>query len=131
MPDLLSILGALSFCVHLTGLERVIRGGGWIDTNKQSGFDHNRRDTVSRCLERGINWVDACCIQEVKAYSKALKGRREKMYMACSWEQLEVRRPQYRTLAKLQETMDWGLKDGGIDYCGSAQHGDPIPEWHR
>jgi len=93
------------------------RKGGWIDNDKESGFNQNRRDVVTRCLERGINWVDACCIQEVKAYSKALKGRREEMYMACSWEQIEVRRPQYRTLAKLKETMDWGLKDGGIDYC--------------
>jgi len=105
---------------HWKRIDKVIgadRKGGWIDNDKESGFDQNRRDVVTRCLERGINWVDACCIQEVKAYSKALKGRRDEMYMACSWEQIEVRREQYRTLAKLQETMDWGLKDGGIEYA--------------
>ncbi len=114
------MVSAIALGGHWKRIDRVLgteRKGGWIDTDKESGFDHNRRDTVTRCLERGINWVDACCIQEVKAYSKALKGRRDQMYMACSWEQIEVRRPQYRTLAKLQESMDWGLKDGGIDYA--------------
>ncbi len=91
-------------------------GGGWIDTNKQSGFDHNRRDTVSRCLERGINWVDACCIQEMQAYVKALKGRRDAMYIAASWEQKEVRRKEYRTFEKLKETFEWGLKDAKVEY---------------
>ena len=101
-------------------IDRVLgseRKGGWMDTAKESGFDHNRRDTVTRCLERGINWVDSCCIQEMKAYAKALKGRRESMYVACSWEQKEIRREEFRSFAKLKETMDWGLKDSGIGYC--------------
>lgn len=114
------MVSAVALGGHWKRIDKVLgadRKGGWIDNDKESGFDQNRRDVVTRCLERGINWVDACCIQEVRAYSKALKGRREAMYMACSWEQIEVRRPQYRTLAKLKETLDWGLKDGGIDYC--------------
>ena len=114
------MVSAVALGGHWKRLDSVLgseRNGGWIDTDTESGFDQNRRDVVTRCLERGINWVDACCIQEVKAYSKALEGRRESMYMACSWEQLEVRRSEYRTLAKLQETMDWGLKDGGIEYA--------------
>jgi aryl-alcohol dehydrogenase-like predicted oxidoreductase len=114
------MVSAVALGGHWKRIDKVLgadRKGGWIDNDKESGFDQNRRDVVTRCLERGINWVDACCIQEVRAYSKALKGRREAMYMACSWEQIEVRRPQYRTLDKLKETMDWGLKDGGIDYC--------------
>jgi len=114
------MVSAVALGGHWKRIDKVLgadRKGGWMDNDKESGFDQNRRDVVTRCLERGINWVDACCIQEVKAYSKALKGRRDKMYMACSWEQIEVRRPQYRSLAKLKETLDWGLKDGGIDYC--------------
>ena len=114
------MVSAIALGGHWKRIDKVIgadRKGGWINNDQESGFDQNRRDVVTRCLERGINWVDACCIQEVKAYSRALQGRREQMYMACSWEQLEVRRPEYRTLAKLQETLDWGLKDGGIDYC--------------
>ena len=114
------MVSAVALGGHWKRIDKVLgadRKGGWINNDKESGFDQNRRDVVTRCLERGINWVDACCIQEVQAYSKALTGRREAMYMACSWEQIEVRREQYRTLAKLQETMDWGLKDGKIDYC--------------
>jgi predicted aldo/keto reductase-like oxidoreductase len=114
------MVSAVALGGHWKRIDKVLgadRKGGWIDNEKESGFHQNRRDVVSRCLQRGINWVDACCIQEVQAYAKALKGRREAMYMACSWEQIEVRRPQYRTIAKLKETMDWGLKDGGIDYC--------------
>jgi len=114
------MVSAVALGGHWKRIDKVLgadRKGGWIDNDKESGFDQNRRDVVTRCLERGINCVDACCIQEVRAYAKALKGRREAMYMACSWEQIEVRRAEYRTLAKLQETMDWGLKDGKIDYC--------------
>ncbi len=114
------MVSAVALGGHWKRIDRVLgaeRRGGWIDTAKESGFDKNRRDVVTRCLERGINCVDACCIQEVRAYAKALRGRRESMYMACSWEQKEVRRPEYRSLAKLKETLDWGLKDGGIEYA--------------
>ena len=54
-------------------------------------FDKNRHDVVSRCIERGINYIDACVGPEVLAYSKALKGRRDKMYLGYSWSEKEVR----------------------------------------
>ena len=103
-----------------TGLtvSAVALGGHWkrINVMKQD-FDTNRREVVSRCIDRGINWIDACTIEEVRAYTKALKGRRDKMYLACSWYQREMRSGKHRTEQALMETLDWGLKDAGCEYA--------------
>ena len=75
-------------------------------------FEKNRRDVVSRCIERGINYIDACWSNEVIAYSKALKGRRDKMYLGYSWGVNEVRFPEWRTFEKLKEGFRAGPEDG-------------------
>jgi len=95
----------------------VCMGGHWkrINVMKQD-FDQNRREVITRCLERGINYVDACCRAEVLAYSRALKGRRDKMYMALSYCGREVRNPNYRTAPKLLESLDSLLKEAGEEY---------------
>ena len=51
----------------------VCLGGHWkrINVMKQD-FNKNRRDVVSRCIDVGINYIDACCRSEVLAYIKAL-----------------------------------------------------------
>ena len=54
-------------------------------------FEKNRYDVVTQCMERGINYIDACTKQEVIMYAKALKGRRDKMYLGFSWYQEEMR----------------------------------------
>ncbi|MFP4055493.1 MAG: aldo/keto reductase [Candidatus Brocadiia bacterium] len=96
----------------------VFKGRGWLSADLANpGFQENRRDVVSRCIDVGINYIDACTIQEVKAYSQALKGRRDKMYVGCSWYQRELRNGKYRKKEKLLETLDWGLKDSGIEYA--------------
>ena len=79
-------------------------------------FQKNRHDIVSRCIELGINYVDACTEQEVLAYSRALKGRRDKMYIGASWYQREPRNKEYRSVAKLMESLDTGLKGAGLEY---------------
>ncbi len=96
----------------------VCLGGHWkrINVMKQD-FNKNRHDVVGRCIDVGINYIDACTIQEVKAYSRALKGRRDKMYLGCSWYQKEMRNGKCRTEKALLETLDWGLKDAGIEYA--------------
>ena len=61
-------------------------GQGWLGWGSgDPEFDKNRSDVVSRCIDRGINYIDACWSNEVIAYSKALKGRRDKMYLGYSW----------------------------------------------
>ncbi|MGB2820245.1 MAG: aldo/keto reductase, partial [Phycisphaerae bacterium] len=96
----------------------VFKGRGWLSADLDSeGFQKNRYDVVSRCIESGINHIDACTIQEVKAYSRALKGRREKMFLGCSWYQKEMRNAGCRTAKALLETLDWGMKDAGLEYA--------------
>jgi aryl-alcohol dehydrogenase-like predicted oxidoreductase len=79
-------------------------------------FIKNRSDVLSRAMEMGINYVDACTGEEVLAYAKALKGRRQKMYLGYSWYQRESRNKAYRSPAKLLEAFDQGLKQAGLDY---------------
>jgi aryl-alcohol dehydrogenase-like predicted oxidoreductase len=102
-----------------TGLwvSTVCLGGHWkrINVMKQD-FDKNRRDVVSRCIDAGINYVDACCRSEVLAYSRALAGRRDKMYMALSYCGQEVRNENYRTAKKLMESFDSLLTESKQEY---------------
>ena len=79
-------------------------------------FLKNRHEVVSRCIELGINYIDACAGPEVMAYAKVLKGRRDKMYLGYSWHTKEPRYKEYRTVAKLLEGLDEGLKQAGLDY---------------
>jgi len=59
--------------------------GGWDTVSfDNAAFHKNRYEVLTRCIERGINYVDACTIGEAIAYSHALKGRRDKMYLGFS-----------------------------------------------
>lgn len=92
-------------------------GGGWLGWGSgDPEFDQNRSDVVSRCIDRGINYIDACWSNEVIAYSKALKGRRDKMYLGYSWGHTEVRYPEWRTFEKLKQGFQQGLKEAGQEY---------------
>jgi len=95
----------------------VCLGGHWkrINVMKQN-FTRNRRDVVSRCIDVGINFIDACCWSEVLAYSKPLAGRRDKMYMALSYDGKEVRNREYRTTKKLMESFDSLLREAKQEY---------------
>jgi len=110
----------------------VFKGRGWLSAKlDDKGFEKNRYDVVTRCMEVGINYIDACTIQEVKAYSKALKGRRDKMYLGFSWYQEEMRgvgrqwrdakkkgkpKPAGWVTQKMGEAMDHGFKETGLEY---------------
>lgn len=92
-------------------------GGNWLGANiKDEGFVKNRHDVVSRCIERGINYIDACTKQEVLAYSEALRGRRDKMHLGFSWYQEEMRNANFRTTDKLLGTLDKGMREAKLDY---------------
>lgn len=77
----------------------------------------NRQEVIGRMIEAGINWIDACTVEEVKVHSRALKGRRDKMYLACSWYQREMRSMKDPSSKKLLDVLDWGLKDAGLEYA--------------
>jgi len=102
-----------------TGLwvSTVALGGHWKRVNVMNqDFDKNRHEVVSRCMEVGINYIDACWDNEVKAYSKALAGRRDKMFMALSNGAKEPRFEQYRTANKLLASLDELLRDSNQEY---------------
>jgi len=83
---------------------------------KRKDFLENRHKVVSRSIESGINYVDACSPQEILAYSKVLKGRRDKMYLGYSWHTKEPRFKEWRTGKRLVQGLDEGLKEAGLDY---------------
>jgi predicted aldo/keto reductase-like oxidoreductase len=93
------------------------KGGDWlgVDMNNE-GFHKNRYDVVSKCIEVGINYIDACTHKETLAYSRALKGRRDKMYLGYSWYEHEMRNGAYRTQEKLLQSLEEGMKLCGLDY---------------
>ena len=98
-------------------ISAVCLGGHWKRVNvMKQDFDENRRQVVDRCMEVGINYIDACAHGEVMAYSKALRGRRDKMHLGLSFCEREARGDEFRTSAKLIESLDTMLKDSGQEY---------------
>ncbi|MHB1037289.1 MAG: aldo/keto reductase [Pirellulales bacterium] len=93
------------------------KAGDWLGVNVENpGFAKNRYEVVTRCIERGINYIDACTGQEVLAYSKALEGRRDKMHLGYSWYQKEARFAEWRTTDKLMQSLDEGMKAAKLEY---------------
>ena len=94
----------------------VFQGDSWLSANvNDPGFQKNRYDVVTRCIERGINYIDACTGAEIQAYSKALEGRRDKMYLGWSWYEREARSPSQcngDALMKVFEDSLQGLQAG-------------------
>jgi len=85
--------------------------GGHSRSNPQE-----RTEIVSRCIDAGINYIDACTAGEVNRDAKALKGRRDKMYLALSHCGNEVRNEEYRTSKKLLDVLDGLLQESGQEY---------------
>ena len=75
-----------------------------------------RNEIVSRAIDVGINYIDACTRGEVIRDAKALKGRRDKMYLALSHCGKEVRQEEYRTTKKLMEVLDGLLLESKQEY---------------
>jgi len=93
------------------------KSGDWLSADLDSdGFRKNRRDVVTRCIESGINYIDACTWEEVMAYSEALRGRREAMHFGFSWYQEEMRKAKFRTVDALLGTLDKGMQRAKLDY---------------
>ena len=48
-------------------------GQSWLSADVNNpDFQRNRHEVVTRCIELGINYIDACTGAEIMAYSKAL-----------------------------------------------------------
>jgi aryl-alcohol dehydrogenase-like predicted oxidoreductase len=82
-----------------------------------SGSDaKERHEIVSRCIDAGINYIDACTRGEVIRDARALRGRRDKMYLALSHCGNEVRNEGYRTAKKLLAVLDGLLRESKQEY---------------
>jgi len=96
------------------------KGEGYLAQDDQNVKDpvflKNRSEVVTRCIELGINYVDACSPQEILAYSKVLEGRRDKMYFGFSWHTREPRYEEWRTGKRLLEGFQMSLKEAKLDY---------------
>jgi len=79
-------------------------------------FMKNRRDVVSKCIESGINYIDACTKEEVVTYAEALRGRRDAMFLGFSWYQEEMRNKAFQTTEALLRTLDKGMKEAKLEY---------------
>ncbi|MHC4133076.1 MAG: aldo/keto reductase [Planctomycetota bacterium] len=90
--------------------------GGHTGELGNDDLDKNRQTVIDRCMEIGINYIDSCCEFEVKYCCRALKGRRDKMYLALSRCEQEVRKPPYRTSEALLESLNGLLQLSGQDY---------------
>jgi aryl-alcohol dehydrogenase-like predicted oxidoreductase len=114
------MVSAVALGGHWKRVVKIVGGeesAGWMTMGIDApAFQKNRADVVTRCIERGINYVDACCREEILAYSKALKGRRDKMYLGYSWHVKESRFPEWRSSKKLEEGLDEGMREAGLEY---------------
>ena len=75
-----------------------------------------RTEIVSRAIDIGINYIDACSRHEVIRDAEALKGRRDKMYLSLSYCGKETRNEKYRTAKKLMESLDELLQVSKQEY---------------
>lgn len=80
-------------------------------------FHENRTAVVSRCIEVGINLIDFAGSAEPGVYGKALKGRRDAMYVAWSMGGQELRHEEHRKADTLVDMLAKGLKDTGLEYA--------------
>jgi len=75
-----------------------------------------RSKIINRCMEAGINYIDACWDSEVKRDAKALGSKRDKVFLALSHGDKEVRQKDFRTSKKLLGSLDELLRDSKQEY---------------
>ncbi|MCP5111330.1 MAG: aldo/keto reductase [bacterium] len=101
-------------------LGRDIKATGYSKGDEQltndAEFLRNRHDILSKAIDSGINYVDACTGPEVMAYSKVLAGRRDKIYLGYSWHLRESRFKEYRTAKALIQGLDESFRETGLEY---------------
>lgn len=93
---------------------------GWerpADAAACQALDKNRDAVIGKCMDVGINLIDACTSGEVATYGPLLQGaRREKIYLnGGAWPECP-RDTKWRTKEKLMESLEMNLKQGKQEY---------------
>jgi len=72
------MVSAIALGGHWKRVVKVIGGtepDGWMTMDiDREDFQKNRREIVSRCIDRGINYVDACCREEIWRTPRRSRG---------------------------------------------------------
>jgi predicted aldo/keto reductase-like oxidoreductase len=114
------MISAVCLGGHWKRVVKIIGGEeprGWMTQDiEREDFQANRHAVVTRCIERGINYVDACCREEILAYSRALRGRRDQVYLGYSWHVKESRFEDWRSAKSLKQGLDEGMREAELDY---------------
>lgn len=119
-------VSAVSMGGHWKRVDKIIRSTaafagcetmGEASQSDMTAFAKNRADTVSACIEHGINSIDFAGAMEPIAYGNALKGRREKVYIHWSMGGQELRHKDHRKAEILVEWFEKGLKETGLQYA--------------
>jgi len=118
------MVSAVSLGGHWKRVNAVVpglfQGASWLSADLTSpDFEKNRYDVVTQCIERGINYVDACTMQEVIMYAKALKDRRDKMYLGWSWYEREGHLHEQCNVKNFMEALD---ESHGLSGCDQKRH---------
>ena len=115
------MISAVCMGGHWKRINNIVPGSpalrGWtVRDVDHEGFAKNRYDVVTRAIERGINYIDACAFGEILAYSKALRGRRDKMHLGWSHFENEARFKEWLTTDQLLKSLDEGMRKCKQEY---------------
>jgi len=109
------MVSAISWGGHWKRLQangKNLWGGGW----DAPDLVKNRTELASKCIDSGINYLDACEWNEILVCAKAIEGRRDKFYFGFSWCVEEMRNPNFRTKKALLATLEKGMAQAKLDY---------------
>lgn len=127
-------------------ISEISLGGHW--ANKDGGrmwvnFAHDeipaevikdRTAIVSRCIDKGVNYVDITNSAECLVVGAALKGRREKMYLAASDSELSLHNPDFCNAKSQMNDIESCLRRLKTDYLdiwrAQFRHDGKHPDSH-
>ena len=108
-------------------VSEIVLGGHFNDPRGRPVWDHftgdlpeevaqNRAAVVSKCIEYGINYLDITYGSEALAYGAALKGRRDKMYIAADDGEYAMRQERHRNAEGQMRSIESCLDKLNTDY---------------
>ncbi|OHB65914.1 MAG: hypothetical protein A2Y77_01330 [Planctomycetes bacterium RBG_13_62_9] len=109
-------------------ISEIVLGGHFNDPRGRHAWDRftddslpadvaaNRADVVSKCLDYGINYVDITNGAEAQAYGAALKGRRDRIYLAADDAQYAMRQDRNRNAESQMQSIESCLRKLSTDH---------------